>query len=88
MLQGRDAKNNRNEAPTFHLVTAGDSSVAVHGNVYLNSYTAILEDTFADLFRASRVNFWPLIERVMSGLEWNWNWAYVWNQYLVERLMC
>ena len=41
----------------FTWVTAGDSSAAGHGNLYSQSYTAILEETVQHHFEALGIQF-------------------------------
>ena len=43
--------------PTFTWVTAGDSSAAGHGNLFSQSYTAVLEDTVKDAFEVLNIKF-------------------------------
>ena len=43
--------------PTFTWVTAGDATAAAHGNLFSQSYTAILQDTVESAFRTLGINF-------------------------------
>jgi hypothetical protein len=51
------AEGNQPAAPTFHWVTAGDSSAAGHGNAYSQSYTSILQSTASDIFQSAGIKF-------------------------------
>ncbi|KAL3802225.1 hypothetical protein HJC23_001769 [Cyclotella cryptica] len=54
--KGMPSQNERME-PTFTWITAGDGTAAGHGNLYLQSYTAILQDTVESSFRALGIRF-------------------------------
>ena len=45
------------EHSTFTWVTAGDSVAAAHGNLFEQSYTAVLEETVKDTFATMGINF-------------------------------
>lgn len=50
-------KSSSTPPPTFTWVTAGDSAAAGHGNLYAQSYTAILQDTVERAFESVGINF-------------------------------
>ena len=52
---------------TFTWVTGGDSTAAGHGNLFKQSYTAILEDTVAPIFNDLGVSF-VAKNRAMGGM--------------------
>ena len=43
--------------PTFTWITAGDATAAAHGNLFAQSYTAVLQDTVQDAFQALGIKF-------------------------------
>lgn len=53
----RDQSSNDGPPPTFTWITAGDAAAAAHGNLFSQSYTALLQDTVGDAFRSLGVRF-------------------------------
>ena len=49
--------SNNPPPPTFTWITAGDATAAGHGNLYSQSYTAILQDTAEGAFQSLGINF-------------------------------
>jgi len=56
-LREKSPTSQQQPRPTFTWITAGDSTAAAHGNLYSQSYTAILQDTVEDAFASFGIRF-------------------------------
>jgi hypothetical protein len=58
VIRGKSISSKNNmPPPSFTWMTAGDATAAGHGNLYSQSYTAILQDTVEKAFNALGIEF-------------------------------
>jgi len=56
-LREKSISSSSQPPPTFTWITAGDATAAAHGNLYSQSYTAILQDTVESAFQTLGIRF-------------------------------
>ncbi|KAL7542943.1 hypothetical protein ACHAXR_012229 [Thalassiosira sp. AJA248-18] len=57
VLREKSVSQSNIPPPTFTWITAGDATAAAHGNLFLQSYTAILQDTVESAFQSLGIRF-------------------------------
>jgi len=57
MLKILQARNKPDQTSTFTWITAGDSAAAAHGNLFSQSYTAVLDSTVKEAFETLGIKF-------------------------------
>lgn len=57
VIRERTVSQSASTPSTFTWITAGDATAAAHGNLFSQSYTAILQDTVENSFRSLGINF-------------------------------